>query len=92
MNKKSFITKIVWLFVILFIVFASFKAYQRYSFTKERADLSTYLGVTGDDVAVYLNDTLQNHFDTDIKHKGIKSNGTVYLPLSFVKAFINNRF
>ena len=91
-KKKSIISKFIWLIAILFVAFVSFKAYQRYSFTKERADLAKYLGVTGDDVAIYLNDVLQNHYDTDIKHKALKSHGTVYLPLSFVKAFINNRF
>ena len=91
-KKKSIISKFIWLVVFLFVGFVSFKAYQRYSFTKERANLAEYLGVTGDDVAIYLNDVLQNHYETDIKYKALKSNGTVYLPLSFVKAFINNRF
>ena len=91
-RKKSIFAKLILLLVLFFIVFASYNAYKRYSFIKERADLSKYLGVTGDDVAIYLNDNLQNHYDTTIKHKALKSNGAVYLPLSFVKAFINNRF
>lgn len=92
MKNKSIVSKVIWLIVLLFIVFGSFKAYQRYSFTKERADLAKYLGATGDEVAIYLNDNLQNHYETQIKYKGLKSNSTVYLPLSFVKAYINNRF
>lgn len=91
-KRKSIFSKLIWLIVLLFIVFAGYKAYQRYSFTKERADLTKYLGVTGDDVAIYLNDNLQNHYDTKIKYKALKSNGAVYIPLSFVKAYINNRF
>ncbi|MBR4313556.1 MAG: hypothetical protein IKP66_01445, partial [Lachnospiraceae bacterium] len=93
MKKKSkIVSKFVWLIVLLFLGFAGFKAYERYSFTKERADLATYIGVTGDEVAIYLNDSLQNHYDTDIKYKAIMQHDTVYIPLSFVKSFINNRF
>lgn len=91
-RKGKILSKFVWFVVILFLIFASYKAYQRYSFTKERADLAKYIGATGDEVAIYLNDNLQNHYDTDIKYKAIMQHGTVYIPLSFVKAFINNRF
>ena len=91
-KRKSIFSKLMWLIVLLFIVLAGYQAYQRYSFTKERADLAKYLGVTGDDVAIYLNDNLQNHYDTKIKYRALKSNGAVYIPLSFVKAYINNRF
>ena len=93
MRKKGTIfSKLIWIIVLVFIVFASYKVYDRYSFTKERADLSKYLGVTGDEVAIYLNDNLQNHYDANIKYKALNNKGTVYLPISFVKAYINNRF
>lgn len=91
-TKNSLVSKIICIAIILFIAFAVFNAYKRYSFTKERVDLANYLGVTGDDVAIYLNDNLQNHYDTNIKYKALKSYGVVYIPLSFVKAYINNRF
>ncbi len=84
--------RIFWLIVICAIVAFSFKLYQKYSFTNERADLAAYLGVTGDDVAIYINDELQDANATDEKNKALKSNDTVYLPLSFIKAHINNRF
>ena len=91
-RKKSILPRIFWLIVICAIVAFSFKLYQKYSFTNERADLAAYLGVTGDDVAIYINDELQDANATDEKNKALKSNDTVYLPLSFIKAHINNRF
>ena len=59
-RKKSILPRIFWLIVICAIVAFSFKLYQKYSFTNERADLAAYLGVTGDDVAIYINDELQD--------------------------------
>ena len=91
-KSKSIIPKLIWLVVIIFILYASIRAYQRYSFTKERADLTKLLGVEGDDVAIYLNDILQAQINDNIKYVGLKSHDTVYLPLSFVKANLNNRF
>ena len=91
-RKKSILPRIFWLIVVCVIMAFSFKLYQKYSFTNERADLATYLGVTGDDVAIYINDELQDANAKDEKNKALKSNDTVYLPLSFIKAHINNRF
>ena len=91
-RKRNKFNIIFFVIAISVIVFFGYKLYKRYSFTKERANLEEYIGVKGDEVAIFLNDTLQNHFDTSIKHKAIKRNDTVYLPLSYVKSFLNNRF
>lgn len=91
-RKNNIFANIILCLALAFIAFAVVKLYQRYSFTKERANLQEYLGVSGDDVAIYLNDKLQNHYETDVKYKALKSYDTVYLPLSFVKLCLNNRF
>ena len=68
--------------------------YKKYSFTTERADLAEYLYVSGDEVAIFLNDEPKSKtaVEKSVRLRGLKSNDTVYLPLSFVKAYINNRF
>ena len=91
-RKKSIFPKLILLVALVFLVIAFINIYKRYSFSKERADLYSYIGASGDEVAIYMNDHLLNHYDTDIRFKALKSNDAVYMPLSFVKAFINNRF
>ena len=69
-HKKNPVIKFIFLSAIFIIIaYFAFVMYKRYSFTKERADLAKYLGVSGQDVAIYLNDILQNHYDTDIRYK-----------------------
>ena len=92
-RKKSPIKRI---FALLFLVVAGVAAvylFKKYSFTSERANLFEYLYVSGDEVAIFLNDEpkSQNEIEKDVRMRGLKSNDTVYLPLSFVKTFINNR-
>lgn len=93
-SRKRKIGFKIFLFLIFFIAigYAVFSLYKRYSFTKERANLETYLGVKGEDVAIYLNDELQVKKDDKVKKTGLAANETVYIPLSFVKASINDRF
>ena len=92
-NKKRKTGCILLTIIIVFIVsFALIKIYDRYSFTKEHVDLKEYIGTSGDEVAIFLNDELQKKSDLEIKHKAIKKHDTVYLPLSFVKLYLNNRF
>ena len=93
MRKKNFrISKIFYILLFAVLVFFSVKVYKRYSFTKERADLEKYIGVTGDDVAIYLNDELQVDGTNNKVFKALTSHNTVYIPLSFAKSHINNRF
>lgn len=81
------------LFFVVLLVVAGY-LYRKYSYTKKRADLTEYLHVSGDDVAIFMNDKNKSkeEYEDKVKMRGIKSSDTVYLPLSFVKAYINNRF
>ena len=75
---------------ILVLGFATYKIYDHYSFTREKVDLNEYLKVSGDDVAIFIND---NRYKSLLDHTpAISSNDTVYLSLSFVKTNLNNRF
>lgn len=53
--------------------------------TKEQADLTKLLGVEGDEVALYLNEELQ-------EKKGIFVKGQTYLPIQWVNQELNERF
>ena len=94
MRKNKSVFKLIIKFaVIIFIGYALFNIYKRYSFTNERANLESYLGVSGDEVAVYINDNIMKKTENiDFSCSGIKKYDTVYLPLTFVKTYINNRF
>ncbi len=83
-------------FLIIFLIFASyvfFRLYKKYSYTKEKVNLTSYIGVSGNDVAIYFN-------DEKIKTKNEESTGTVgllrysnvYIPLSFIQENINPVF
>ncbi|MBQ7743826.1 MAG: SH3 domain-containing protein [Lachnospiraceae bacterium] len=74
------------------VAFLSFKLYEKYSFTSEKVDLTEYIGASGDDVAIYLNDVPKSVSDEGSNYFAIKEHDATYLPLSFVKEFINNRF
>lgn len=91
-NNTSKFRVILTLIFLAFIIYAAFVLHKRYSLTKERADLAAYLGVTGEEVAIYLNDEKQNVEIPGVKNVAIAANDTVYLPLSYVKEKINNRF
>lgn len=83
------------LFLILFfavVILIGQRIYQRYSFTNERVDLNEYIGVSGKDVVIYLNDEKQDITDETVKNVAKCEYDSVYLPLSFVKARLNNRF
>ena len=82
--------KIFTFVLVLILGFAIYKIYDHYSFTRERVDLNEYLKVSGDDVAIFIND---NRYKSLLDHTpAIASNDTVYLSLSFVKTNLNNRF
>lgn len=73
---------------LIFLVTAGFfsiRFLERYIPTKERADLAGLLGVTGDEVALYLNEDLQDE-------KGLYIQGQTYLPIKWVNETLNERF
>ena len=93
-RKKSSIKRVFFILFLLLAIIASLYLYRKYSFTNKRADLKEYLHVTGDEVAIFLNDEDKSTNDVEdgIKMRALKSHDTVYVPLSFVKGYINNRF
>lgn len=92
-KKRKFNIGVPFIIIILGVVaFLSFKLYEKYSFTSEKVDLTEYIGVSGDDVAIYLNDVPKSVSDEGSNYFAIKEHDATYLPLSFVKEFINNRF
>ncbi|WP_077613213.1 glycosyl hydrolase family 18 protein [Clostridium sp. Marseille-P2415] len=73
---------------LIMIVTAGFfgiRFLERYIPTKEQADLADLLGVRGDEVALYLNDDLQ-------EAKGLYVQGQTYLPVKWVNETLNERF
>ncbi len=72
------------IFVII-LGFFGFKMVQKYTPSKEPADLSEIYGVSGDETAIIYNYEIQ-------EAKGIYKNGQSYLPLSWINANINKRF
>lgn len=58
---------------------------ERYTPSKEAADIGAILGVSGDQVAVYLNNGLQ-------EEKGIYVEDQTYLPISWINKELNSRF
>ena len=93
-RRKSPIKRIFLLFFLLVILITSAYLYRKYSYTNKRANLEEYIHVTGDDVAIFMNDENKSkeEYEDSVKMRAIKLSDTVYLPLSFVKAYINNRF
>ena len=78
-------------FLLLFFVVA-YLLYKRYSFTYEHIDLFNYIGVEGNDVAIYINDVKQKIDNNDKRTVGFCYNDVCYLPMSFVKSKLNARF
>ncbi|MFT4007793.1 MAG: glycosyl hydrolase family 18 protein [Lacrimispora sp.] len=73
---------------LIFLVIAGFfsvRFLERFIPTKEQADLAGLLGVTGDEVALYLNEDLQ-------EAKGLYLQGQTYLPIKWVNETLNERF
>ncbi len=58
---------------------------ERYIPSKEQADMGELLGVNGDEVALYLNEELQ-------ESKGVYLQGQTYLPIDWVNQTLNERF
>lgn len=93
-RRRSPLKRIFGILFLIAVIVVSFYVYQKYSLTTERANLEEYLYVKGDEVAIFLNDEpkSENEMENSVRLRGLKSYDTVYLPLSFVKTYINNRF
>lgn len=62
-----------------------YTAYKKYAPVRERADLTSLYDASGDEVALFLDNELQ-------EAKGIFQNGLVYLPVTWVNQNLNERF
>lgn len=85
--KKKAVPVFVALGLILLVTagFFGIRFIDRYIPTKEQADLSELLGVKGDEVALFLNEDLQ-------EAKGLYLQGQTYLPIDWVNETLNERF
>lgn len=86
--KRKIIPVLIAILLIILILAGAAGAflYEKYSYSRETADLETYFGLEKeDDVAIVLNDAI-------IEEKGILRNGHCYLSLENVHAYINDRF
>ena len=73
------------LIVLVIAGFFGIRLVERYTPSKEQADIGKLLGVSGDNVAVFLNNELQ-------EAKGIYIEEQTYLPIEWVNEKLNERF
>ena len=86
--KKRIITILVPIVLIIFVIAAAVgvKLIERFSYSKEQADLSEYFGITQeDDMAIILQDEILEDMAKFI-------NGTCYFRLSTVEQYFTDRF
>lgn len=86
--KKKMIPVLIAVFLIVVILAgaAGVFLFEKYSYSKETADLDSYFGLTkSEDVAIVLNDEIA-------KEKGILYQGHCYLDLKTVHSYLNDRF
>lgn len=84
------LTALVLIFVILGISGVNLYI-KKYAPSKEFADQTDYFGVSGNEVAIFLNEEKQQETDGTLV-TGLYENGRVYLPLTFVQQSLNKRF
>lgn len=87
MKKKIIpIVIAIGLIIIILAIGVGKSLFDKYSYSKETADLNAYFGVTGaEDTAIILNDELaETH--------AVYRDGQCYFPLDFVNTNINNHF
>lgn len=73
------------LIILVIAGYFGIKLIDRFSPSKELADVSQVLGVKGDHAALFLNNELQ-------ERQGIVVSGETYLPISWVNETLNDRF
>lgn len=86
--KKKIVPVVIAILLIILTIAIGFGTgiMEKYSYSSERADLYEYFGITKQgETAILLQDEV-------VEEKAIPENGTYYLPLSFVKDEINERF
>lgn len=86
--KKKLIPALIAILLIILILAGAAGAflYEKYSYSKEPADLDAYYGLENEeDIAIVLNDTI-------VEEKGILQDGHCYLTLEIVHTYLNDRF
>jgi len=84
---KKIIPVVVALALILIIGSITVGGYlvEKYSYSKERADLTEYFGVQGDEIAIFLQ-------DERLDATAVLKNGICYLDLDTIKVYFNDIF
>ena len=85
MRKAMPVFAVLGLIFVVILGAAGVTLIQRYTPSKEQADLSEVFKVEGNEVALFYNNELQ-------ETTGIYESGETYLPISWVNAHINKRF
>lgn len=85
--KRKIIPVLVAVFLIMVIgaVTVGSMLYEKYSYSTERADLDAYFGVTGDQLAIVLQDDF-------VAEKAILRDGVCYFDLDTVQRYFNEGF
>lgn len=86
--KKRIIPVLIAIVLIFIVVAVAFggQILQKYSYSKERADLNEYMGISSeDDIAIVLQDEL-------LEEKAKLRDGTCYFDLSTVTTYFTDRF
>ena len=85
--KKRIIPVLVAIVLIMIIGGAAVGSMliEKYSYSKERADLDEYFGVSGDQLAIVLQDEI-------VDEKAILRNGTCYFDIDTVQKYFNEGF
>lgn len=85
--KRKAVPVLVALGLILLVTagFFGIRFIERYIPSKEQSDIGTLLGIKGDEVALYLNEELQ-------EEKGLYLQDQTYLPINWVNRVLNDRF
>lgn len=74
------------LIIIVAAIGVLLKLLDKYSYSREKADLYEYFGVTGgEETAIVLNDEI-------VETKAVFKDGQCYLPIDFVNEQMNNHF
>ena len=87
-NKKGWVPVVFALLMILVIggVVVGMKLYEKYSYSKETMDLSEYYKVVQEGKAAMVVG------DEIVQEQAVIRDGNYYLPLSFVKQNLNDKF
>lgn len=85
--KKAVISVFAVIGVILLVIggFFGIRLIEKYTPTKEQANLQEVFGASGDQVALFLDYELQ-------KAQGMYEDGQIYLPITWVNKYLNERF